>query len=256
MGAYNSKININVKFGWKRELPDINDKFHTFDKDTTDEFKSDIIDLRANCPPVYNQGDLGSCTANAVAAAFEYKEVTKDDYIKPSRLFIYYNERVLENTVLYDSGATIRDSIKTLHKTGVCSETDWPYIISKFSYRPTSVCYKTARKISQYKKLEHSIDDFKSCLRMGLPFVFGFTVYESFKNDNVAKTGIMPIPKQGEKLLGGHAVMAVGFDNIRQVFIIRNSWGSEWGDSGYFYMPYEFIDDPEFANDFWTVIKD
>lgn len=254
MGAHNSKNNF--KFGWKRELPDINDKFHKFENYTSDKFKTDIVDLRVNCPPVYNQGELGSCTANAVAGAFEYKELTNDDYIKPSRLFIYYNERVLEDTVLYDAGATIRDSIKTLHKTGTCSETMWPYIISKFTYKPPMGCYQNTRKITEYKKLEHSIDDFKICLQMGTPFIFGFTVYESFQTDMVAKTGIMTIPKIGEKMLGGHAVMAVGFDDKRKVFIIRNSWGSEWGDGGYFYMPYEFIDDPEFASDFWTIIKE
>ena len=257
MGQNYSTSNITEThtYGWKRELPDHNDTYHTF---IQSEIEHELIDLRKYCPPIYNQGNLGSCTANAVAGAYEYQDDTENKPdIMPSRLFIYYNEREIENTVRSDSGATIRDSIKAVFKYGICSEKLWPYQIEKFIYKPPDVCYQQAKnnKIKQYKKINQTVNDMKSCLRQGLPFIFGFSVYESFESENVAKTGTMTIPEKGEKLLGGHAVMAVGYIENEQRFIIRNSWGEHWGDHGYFYMPYEFVTNNLYASDFWTIIK-
>jgi len=256
MGTSSSK-QMDIKYGWRRELPDHNDQYYEFNyKGYDSNIKN--IDLRCNCPEIYDQGKLGSCTANAVAGAYQYEERREDKKVyKPSRLFIYYNERVLEDTVLYDSGATIRDSIKTLYKTGTCSEEEWPYDISKFKTRPNDTCYKKAQKnkIIEYKKITQTLDELRACLQQGTPFVFGFSVYESFENNEVANTGIMKIPRKGEKLLGGHAVMAVGYDDTTEMFIIRNSWGPYWGELGYFYMPYEFMINDIYASDFWTIKK-
>jgi len=257
MGRSSSK-QIEVKYGWRRELPDHNDKYYEFNYKGYDS-KITNIDLRSKCPEIYDQGKLGSCTANAVAGAYQYEESREKEknVFRPSRLFIYYNERVIEDTVLYDSGATIRDSIKTLHKTGTCSEVKWPYDISKFKSRPTEICYKDAEKnkIIEYKKVTQTLDELRTCLQQGTPFIFGFSVYESFESNLVANTGIMNMPRKGEKLLGGHAVMAVGYDDSTRMFIIRNSWGEYWGELGYFYMPYEFIIDNIYASDFWTIKK-
>lgn len=254
------KVNTFKKYGWKPDRPDIRDvKFSAKRKALVQSELSDLIDLRDQCPSVYNQGELGSCTANAIGAAYEFDEIKQDEdnIFIPSRLFIYYNERNMENTTDSDSGASIRDGIKTINKFGVCSEKSWPYDISKFTLKPTDECYREATNhISvRYHRLEQTLYDMKSCLNDGFPFVFGFTVFESFESEKVAETGEMSMPDTNEASLGGHAVMAVGYDDSKQQFIIRNSWGSDWGDKGYFYMPYEYIINENLCDDFWTIRK-
>jgi len=193
--------------------------------------------------------------ANALVGALEFLErkdkVHFEDF---SRLFVYYNERVIEHTVKSDSGAMIRDGIKTLAKQGVCSEKIWPYKISKFTDRPSAACYRQALKhqIISYYRI-HTLDEMLACLAEGFPFVFGFTVYESFESQKVARTGIVDMPKAAEKALGGHAVMAVGYDDKDQRFLVRNSWGKDWGMKGYFTMPYKYVADRNLSDDFWTI---
>src|SRR5262249_25089308 len=152
----------------------------------------------------------------------------------PSRLFIYYNEREMEGTVSSDAGAQIRDGIKSVSERGDCPETQWPYEIDKFADRPTAGCYKSAFKYKAvaYQRLVQNLNQMKGCLASGFPFVFGFSVYESFESELVAKTGNAPLPGAGEQLLGGHAVMAVGYDDSHQWFYVRNSWGTDWGMDG------------------------
>jgi C1A family cysteine protease len=270
MGIYQSNL-TNVDFtnftptrhsyGWKRDKPNADDEFHNFVVNSTlDNIK--LVDLRSTCPAVYDQDKLGSCTANAIAAAYEYDQIKQNekDVFIPSRLFIYYNERKMEGSIDTDSGAEIRDGIKSISVDGVCSEDLWKYDITKFTECPTQECYDNAKnhKSIEYKRVVQSLEQLKQCLIEGFPFVFGFNVYSSFETQEVEETGIMPMPKEGEELLGGHAVCAVGFDDNKRVFIVRNSWGSSWGDKGYFYMPYAFITNTSQCSDFWTVrqIKD
>jgi C1A family cysteine protease len=213
------------------------------------------VDLRPLCAKVEDQGELGSCTANALAGALEFLErkdkVAFEDF---SRLFIYYNERAIEHTIQSDSGAAIRDGIKTLAKLGVCAEKKWPYVISKFKMKPNPVCYRDAlnHQITSYRRIL-TLDEMRACLADGFPFVFGFTVYESFESQTVAKTGVVNMPKTGEKCLGGHAVLAVGYQDSRKRFIVRNSWGEDWGMKGYFTMPYKYVADRNLSDDFWTI---
>ncbi len=245
-------------YGWKRDLPDKRDYYHSF-KDIVRDDIPNKVDLRDNCPPIYNQGKLGSCTANAIAAAYQFDEMLQGEkeIMTPSRLFIYYNERDLEGHVDTDSGAMIRDGMKTIGCKGVCSENSWPYDISIFKCKPKSKCYKEAEnhKAVSYRRVPQSLTAMKACLKGGLPFVFGFTVYESFESKELEQTGIMSMPKEDEKMLGGHAVMAVGYCDVKKCMIIRNSWGTEWGEAGYFYMPYKFIRDTGYCSDFWTIRK-
>jgi C1A family cysteine protease len=213
------------------------------------------VDLRPDCPPVYDQGQLGSCTANAIAAAIEFdrrKEGIKDWV--PSRLFIYYNERAIEGTVNSDSGARIRDGMKCVAHQGECDEKLWPYDINKFTIEPPPGVYKVAAKhpVVAYQRLAQDLPQLKGCLASGYPFVFGFTVYASFESKPVAKTGQVPMPAPGESVLGGHAVAAVGYDDAQQRFICRNSWGPDWGKNGYFTMPYAYVTQRSLASDFWT----
>jgi len=214
------------------------------------------VDLRKQCPPVYDQGQLGSCTANAIGAAFEFELIKqkKNDFM-PSRLFIYYNERVIENTVNVDNGAMIRDGMKSVNQLGVCHETTWPYIIGKFASKPPVSCYKDAIKnqVLSYHRVTRDLKQMKSCLAEGYPFVFGFTVYESFESDTVARTGKLNMPKKSEKEVGGHAVLAVGYSNSAKCFYVRNSWGKGWGKSGYFTMPFDYLLQENLSDDFWTI---
>ena len=216
------------------------------------------VDLRANCPAVYDQGQLGSCTGNAIAGAIQFDRMKQNltpDFV-PSRLFIYYNERVMEHTVSTDSGAMIRDGIKSVANYGVCPEvSDWPYDINKFAQKPPIKAFSDAKlhKAVSYSRLINNIAQLKGCLASGYPFVFGFSVYESFESPEVARTGIVPMPQPTEKQVGGHAVMAVGYDDAEQRFIVRNSWNEGWGMEGYFTIPYAYLTDNNLADDFWTI---
>jgi C1A family cysteine protease len=214
-------------------------------------------DLRSKCPPVYDQGRLGSCTANALAAAVEFDQMKESlaAVFVPARLFIYYNERVTEGTVDCDSGAQIRDGIKSVAKQGVCPETMWPYDIAKFKTKPSKTCYAEAfrHRVILYQRLVPTLNQLRGCLASGYPFVFGFTVYESFESRKVARTGHAPMPAPDERVLGGHAVMAVGYNDARQWFILRNSWGPNWGMKGCFTLPYAYAIHPDLAADFWTI---
>ena len=215
------------------------------------------VDLRPHCPPVYDQGQLGSCTGNAIGGAVQFermKQKLTPNFV-PSRLFIYYNERVIENSVDTDSGAQIRDGIKVVNKLGVPTEKDWPYHIAKFAEKPPAKAFADALKdrAVSYSRVTQSLTQMKGCLASGYPFVFGFTVYDSFESQQVANTGIVPMPASGESVVGGHAVMAVGYDDSQHRFIVRNSWGSGWGMQGYFTIPYAYLTEANLSSDFWTI---
>jgi C1A family cysteine protease len=245
-------------YGWKPDLPDHRDLAFK-PKTATLKKLPKAVDLKKGFSPVYDQGQLGSCTGNAIAAAIEFglrKQDTQRSFM-PSRLFIYYNERVIEGTVTIDNGAEIRNGIKVVHKLGVCAETMWEYNDGKtlFKKKPTAICYNEALKhqVLSYQRIERKLQQMKSCLSEGFPFVFGFSVYTAFEEDKIARTGILNIPAKDEDLVGGHAVVCVGYDDSSGRFIIRNSWASDWGKKGYFTMPYEYLLDPELADDFWTI---
>ena len=243
-------------YGWVRDLPDARDHLYAAPLMSLKRGLPPSVDLRPKCPPVYDQGQLGSCTANGIGAAIEFdqrKQRVKE--FTPSRLFIYYNERVIEGSVSQDSGAQIRDGVKSVAKLGAPPETDWPYDISKFTDKPPAKAYRDALKdvVTSYSRVTHNLTNMQGCLADGYPFVFGFTVYQSFESAKVAKTGIVPMPAPGEQVLGGHCVMAVGYDDKQRRFIVRNSWGPKWGIAGYFLMPYEYLINPDLATDFWTL---
>ncbi|NVO20551.1 MAG: C1 family peptidase [Bacteroidetes bacterium] len=243
-------------YGWRPDLPDQRDLMYSAPHALVKKLPAKV-DLSPDCPPVYDQGELGSCTANAIGAAFEFElmKQSKSADFMPSRLFIYYNERVMENTISVDNGAEIRDGIKSVNKQGVCPETMLPYDIQKFTVKPKAACFKEALKhqVLSYHRVQRSLDQMKSCLAEGYPFVFGFTVYDAFESETVAKTGKLSLPGKTEKVVGGHAVMAVGYDDKTKRFIVRNSWGSDWGLKGYFTIPYAYITNSDLSDDFWTI---
>jgi C1A family cysteine protease len=242
-------------YGWIPDIPDARD--HVLHLPKKAGALPPSVDLRPQCAPVYDQGQLGSCTANAIAGAIEFDQRKEQlaQIFTPSRLFIYYNERVMENSVDSDAGAQIRDGIKSVASQGVCAETLWPYAEDQFATRPSAPCYKIARThpAVNYSRVPQDPNQLKACLAAGYPFVLGITVYESFESADVAHSGVVPLPQASETALGGHAVMAAGYDDASQRFLVRNSWGSDWGMGGYFTLPYAYLADDNLASDFWTI---
>lgn len=252
---------IGRKYGWVPDLPDNRDLMYKSIKPITFKLPSSI-NLTPFCSPVEDQGELGSCTANSLVAALEFIELKekRDKGLQPpfsdySRLFLYYNERALEGTTKVDAGAMIRDGIKSINTKGCCSEDSWPYDISKFAVKPPKSCYAEAigHKSLQYARIT-TLDEMKTCLASGYPFVFGFMVYASFESPEVTKTGVVPMPQPFEKALGGHAVLAVGYDDLSSRFVARNSWGTKWGKKGYFTIPYKYLTNSNLADDMWNII--
>jgi C1A family cysteine protease len=247
------------RYGWVPDLPDHRDLYYRYVPKGFQPLQlPPKVDLRAQCPPVYDQGDLGSCTANAIGAAHQFEQIrqkqTRGSFV-PSRLFIYYNERVVLGTVDEDSGAMLRDGIKSVVRQGVCPEPEWPYVISRFTSKPSIKAYRHAldHQVLKYQRLRQTVGDFETCIAAGHPFVFGFSVYESFETPSVAKAAVVPMPGPGERLLGGHAVLAVGYDRPARQIIVRNSWGEAWGEKGHCYMPYDYLANSDLAADFWTI---
>lgn len=238
------------KYHWVPDKLDTRDYKYTLSNRSTNR-----VDLRPYCTPVENQGSLGSCTGQAIAGAIELLNKRNKKQTDISRLFIYYYERLIMGTINYDSGAYIRDGIKATNKYGAPLENLWPYNIARFRTNPVTEAVKDAvkRKVTLYQRVEN----FNGCidaLSNGYPVIIGFHVYSSFESKTVAKTGYMPYPnKRKERLLGGHAVLLVGYDKASEVFIVRNSWGNTWGDKGYFYMPFSVIQDTSMSSDFWII---
>ncbi len=242
-------------YGWRRDTPDMRDFLLAI---APPESLPAEASLRATMPPVYDQGQLGSCTACSIGALLEFNErkQLELDAACPSRLFIYYNERVMEGTVSEDAGAELRDGIKSVAQIGAPPEALWPYEVARFADRPPEVAYTEARKHQavRYARVAQASLAMQTVIASGFGISFGFTVYTSFERD-VAADGIVPMPQPGEHVLGGHAVVAMGYKPIggQLYFECRNSWGADWGDHGYFWMPAAYLTSSSLAGDFWTV---
>jgi C1A family cysteine protease len=244
------------KLGWKPDVPDQRD--HRFSlPHVSAQALPPKVDLSPKCPPVWDQGNLGSCTAQAIGAAFEFVQMKVKPVwdFKPSALFIYYNERAAEGTINEDAGAMIRTGMKVINQLGACKEILWPYVESKFTKKPTPTAYKNAltHRSTSYERLENDLFYMKSCLASGFPFVYGMAVYESFMSSAVAESGVVPMPSSRERMQGGHAVLCVGYDDETQRFLVRNSWGTSWGQKGYFTIPYVYLTNDNLCADFWTL---
>lgn len=245
-------------YGWLPDLPDPRDFRYAPDPDLLARLPH-FFDLRKYCPPVYNQLQINGCTANAVAAAFQFDRMKKGlGSFTPSRLFLYYNERSARGVECADCGSTPREGIKAIARFGDCPEEMWPYDVKGYSLKPSRRCYRYAKKhrAVAYHRLKRDLDHFRGCIASGYPFVFGFTVhagFESFNKDSVRYTGRLEMPRRGEKVVGGHAVVAVGFSDAKQRFIVRNSFGRRWGSHGHFTIPYEYLLTENLSADFWTI---
>lgn len=219
------------------------------------------IDLRSNCPPVYDQGQLGSCTGNALAFAMQFdriKQNLNDAERVPSRLMIYWGERNIEGTVDSDSGAQGFDGIQFLQSSGTCFEDGsdgWPYDISKFTVRPPDACWTAAitNKAATSLQVAQDLYQLRACLAGGWPIAFGFTCYSGLDSDAVANGTPLSMPDLNEDPIGGHEVALVGYDDTTRMFLVRNSWGTGWGINGHFWMPYEYVIRQDLASDFETI---
>ena len=239
------------KLGWIPDRPDQRDRYAALSADVP---LPHSVDLRPLLPPAYDQGDLGSCTAQAIAAAVQYTQKKQGFPVwMPSRLFVYYNERVMEDCVSEDSGAMIRDGIKSLNRDGVCYESLWPYVPSKFAERPTDACYEVAKNHPsvKYQRIRQYARFIKGALAQGDPIVFGATLYQSFDTPEVARTGVVPYPEQTEVPMGGHCMLACGYTG--EHVLVRNSWGEDWGEEGYCWMPMDYLCSQNLADDFWSL---
>lgn len=255
-------IRQTKRYGWIPDHPDVHrPRYAKLCRDVIPITLPSSVDLRKTTfmPTPYDQGQIGSCTANAIAGAVQFvdrKEKLAD--FMPSRLFIYYNERAMEGTVDQDAGAMIHDGVKSVATMGVCDTLYWSYnnYLKTWMKKPTAQAYKMAslHEALQYMSVSNTdLVQMKSCLAAGYPIIMGFTVYDGFESSNVAQTGILNLPGQHEQVLGGHAILVVGYDDATQRFIVRNSWGVNWGQKGYFTVPYEYFTNPDLSDDAWTI---
>lgn len=215
------------------------------------------VDLRQWCPPVMDQGELGSCTAHGITGALRYALIKagKPD-VHLSRLQLYYDERKIEGTVRSDAGAEIRDGIKCAAKIGVGHERLWPYKISKFKVAPPAKVYTDAVAFNalQYQRVAVDAAHVKAALAAGFPVVIGVTLFDSFESDDVARTGMVPMPDlKREQQVGGHCLYVVGYGQRPGTFTVRNSWAADWGDKGDCYFPEAYIGSTKYGGDYWIV---
>ncbi|HEY1090496.1 MAG TPA: C1 family peptidase [Burkholderiaceae bacterium] len=265
--------------GWHRDLPDIRDRSAATESVARLLAKSaplrkalkatpKSVDLRASCSPIESQGNLNSCTANAGVGMLEYFERRAfGKHLDASRLFLYKATRRLIGFTT-DDGAYLRDTMKALVLFGVPPESYWPYVETKVNNEPDAFCYAYAQNYQaiEYYRLDPAnstgaatLGKLKATLAAGLPAMFGFTVYSSIPPMGDGK-GEVPYPLAGDKVEGGHAVLAVGYDDSKKIgaykgaLLIRNSWGTNWGVAGYGWLPYAYVE-AGLATDFWSMVR-
>jgi len=280
-----SSTQENYGLGWLRDLPDIRDYSpdHEKIKPILKMLNVSVpvaalppkVDLRQWCPPIEDQGQLGSCTANAGVGMIEYYEnKAYGVWLDASRLFLYKTTRNLLGWT-GDTGAYLRTTMGAMALFGVSPEKYWPYNTADFDTEPAAFLYAFALSYQaiNYYRLDPPgtsattlLAQIKTNLAGNLPSMFGFTVYDSIAQANGAGKGKIPFPCPKDKVLGGHAIMAVGYDDAMKIknancgkgttgaLLIRNSWGDSWGDAGYGWIPYEYVL-KGIAVDWWALLK-
>lgn len=253
-----------AKYGWKPDTPDHRDFIYNERNVLLGSKVPAKVDCLTSGLPIYDQGQLGSCTGNGWAKEMEYRESRQGEgVVTPSRLFIYYNERVIENTVSSDSGAEVRTGAQVVATIGAPPETDWPYDITKFTEKPSVQAYDDAKKQEalQYQRIVLGAGSpIRSAIASGLPVVFGFSVPQFFEDGSWdPTTAPLPLPTPTDQIIGGHCVVMTGYDfTCTQfpvpAFLCDNSWGPDWGASGRFWMDYRY-GGVGLASDFWVVQK-
>lgn len=238
---------MSRKYGWRRDYHD--------DRDLPAAMPVFVgwqdTDLRPRVPQIFDQGNEGSCVANACALAAMFCI-----RIVPSRQFLYWNARKVIGEENNDSGCQIRDAVKIMASIGIPPERAWPYH-EHWNIKPSDESYREAKyfTVHKYTRVNRSASGLCYQLTRGIPVVVGISVFESFESQEVADTGIVPLPSVNEQFLGGHAVLVVGSTRIKgaQYWICANSWGPKWGDEGFFYLPSIYLTGNSLSNDFWSI---
>lgn len=233
------------KYGWIPDIPDYRDFYFS----APVRKLPTVVDLSNIIHQVWDQENLGSCTAQATSAQVWAVDSTKP--YEPSRLFVYYATRQLEGTVGYDSGASIRNSIKSVVKFGFPRETSWPYIISKFANKPPINVWRSAarQKVLEYARVNQTAQSIQTVLAAGFTVNLGIMVYNSFEQPG----GIVPMPDWNDSALGGHAILLVGYNRQTSLYKFLNSWGRNWGDNGFGYLPFNYVHSSDLTADLWTI---
>lgn len=257
-----------ARYGWKPDLPDPRDRIFNLEEEVKMAHQLPTkVDLAPHMPPIWDQGQLGSCTGHGVARVVEHRAMQEgEDYGTPSRLFIYYEERAIEGTVHSDSGAQIRDGIKVIAGDGAPAETDWPYDISQFAVKPLQQVYDDAvkHKAVIYKRIIPGGRGapIRTALAAGNPIVFGFSVPQYFEDGSWDPTSQpLPLPGPNDYFIGGHCVVLSGFDFERKRFSVNacqadNSWNRSWGMDGRFWFDAGWFDPNNgLTSDFWVVLS-
>jgi C1A family cysteine protease len=244
-------------YNHKKGLPDDRDvKFTMTLRALAKQNLPVIFDFRQQyprfMPGILDQGCLGSSTATACSNAIRFvmrKEKARD--LEPSRLYMYWFARFVERlSTDEDTGVSLRHLLASIQTYGICDESLHPYNVNTYKTKPSNSCIRSATANAtdfKYLSVNCNLSSMKQCLYAGLPIIFGMDVYESFESD---KLGVVPMPGSSEILLGSHVALIVGYDDGKQHFIVMNSWGTHWGDNGYFYLPYEYL---QYMCDLWTV---
>lgn len=254
----------NRYYGWKRQQPDRRDFRFTPNPEIFAALPP-AADLTAGMGSVLDQGPLGSCGPNSIDSLVMFDQQKQGMAVDSiSRLFTYYTTRQLMGTTGEDSGVDNRTMLKALHQYGFCSETLWPYdpVYAEGQHQQTAFktppqsAYTAAlpNAINNYAAVAQNLDIIRGCIASGFPFLFGFTVYESFESPQVSHTGMVPMPGSSESVLGGHDVCIVGYNDATQRLKFKNSWNG-WGEnnSGYGYFPYAYALDSNLSGDFWVI---
>jgi C1A family cysteine protease len=214
-----------------------------------------VVDFRAQCSPIENQGPYGSCTGQGTTGVIELLERRAGDYTDKSRMFIYWWARYLDTgSVTEDKGATVRSALKAANKYGAPQESIWPYIQPNLYQKPTDPVMQDALQhtITAYYSIpDGNLEQILQALSSGYPIVLAMDVFPEFESVPVMKTGIVPMPSRGERSIGGHCIDLVGYDLSKNWVVGRNSWGEEWGDHGYFYLPFDYVE--AYTWDAWAV---
>jgi C1A family cysteine protease len=211
-------------------------------------------DLRKHCPPIMNQGPLGSCTAHGISGPARYLLLAKNKPdIMLARLQLYFDERKSEGSIDSDAGAEIRDGIKCLAKIGIAHETLWPYKVANFKKQPPATVYRDAAKFKAltYERVAVDANYIRMAIAQGFPVIIGIAVYDGFETDYAARTGIIPMPAGAP--IGGHCMYVVGYGQKKGYFTVRNSWGADWGDKGDCYIPYGYLGSTQYGSDYWII---
>lgn len=272
----NGELKDRINFGWLPDQPDQRDHY-LYNVAPASPMGlmgapaplPPAIDLtnRAEWPAVYDQGYIGSCVAQCLAAAIQYEQIkritangkfvgnsaflSQQLMFQPSRLFAYYEARKIIGLEKADSGCYIRDAMKVAYNVGIPRETGWQYVESKFALKPPKRQYNSApyHKVTSYARVV-TVAEIKKAIAEDFPVTVGISVYDSFFD---AANGNIPLPKPREYNYGGHAILLVGYDDATGRFKFRNSWGAEWGNAGYGTIPYSYIGNSGLASDFWVI---